>query len=409
MFQVYRFDSAAFEKGATGCPYLDLWVDSSRETASHLINLLGGRDHDRAEAAADVLADLIKKGEINFTDFDALGKVLAVGPRVSGKPLIEAWSSLIQVYRLCELDAQMEDKNAPSTPSKERLKLHRAELFERTGTSERPVLIPGVLNDVGIFALSGLHASGYPLLKPMSQLTRLTGITTQVNALAGHSPSWQDFQGCSFPRMLGHAHQGSSEFRDSLQLKKCVGVGISTGSLVLASLAIKNPDLFDVLILICPPFEIRGLKRKCQLLMASIGSKIPPTVPGMDAIEIRIPSPKSTASKLVRKNPSPKRSPLNPYGAFRDALLFTRKHFGDLKVPTLIISGTKDRIAPTSAINEIIQKNNRSNLHHHAVPNGKHLLPIMREGNIVVPIIRRFIEDNDILTKLDLERLAVGE
>ncbi len=392
MSDIYRFDSASFQAGSTGCPYRDLEVGASHERAGHLIALLAGRDAERAEAAADVLQQLVSSHDIQPLDFHRLQEVLDAGPNLTDSCLADAWQSLQSACEHISV-GKVKERTDDEVP----VSLSHREFFSRSGTDERPVLIPGIDDSVGVFSLSGLHASGYPLLRGMNHLSKLTGFTVQVNALPGHGVPLEGYTKASHAFWVERAEQEARDFGAALQFPKVVGVGFSTGGLVLTSIAEKHPELFSALVLINAPFSLRRRKHQFQLLMGSLGSSAAHVFPALNRLEFSVPKPRSKSSKLERKNPSPNTSPLQPYGAFRRSVLAGRKALPALKVPTLIITSGKDRVADTPEIHELVRESGSQNLTLHTVDTGTHMLPLTDSGKFLASRIHQFLRRNGIV------------
>jgi carboxylesterase len=235
-----------------------------------------------------------------------------------------------------------------------------------------------------------LHGfTGTPFeVRPLAEALAGHGFTVMVPALAGHCGTVAELSRTRWPDWLASAEAAMDRLLAEIQPGGQVAVaGFSLGGLLALRLARLRPGQVAALAVLAAPLRLRPYQARAVRVLAGLPALlrrgplgVVPKIGGYDLID----------QEMRLLNPALSGMPVVGLASLLELGALVRRDLPDIKTPTLVAHGEKDRTVPLQDSLELIGTLGAPVVEQLFLPRSGHLLAIDVERSTLVEAVSRF-------------------
>jgi carboxylesterase len=238
----------------------------------------------------------------------------------------------------------------------------------------------------GVLCLHGFTGTPFEV-RPLAEALAGRGFTVAAPALAGHCGSIEELARTRWPDWLESAERGLDRLLGEVGGGKVAVAGFSLGGLLALRLARLRAESVAALAVMAAPLRLRPYQVSAVRALARLPAVLQrgplaviPKLGGYDCVD--------EAMKV--QNPGLAGMPISGIASLIELGELVRRDLPDIRVPTFVAHGEKDRTVPLGDSLELVGTLGASVVERLFLPRSGHLIAIDVERSTLIEAVGRF-------------------
>jgi carboxylesterase len=238
----------------------------------------------------------------------------------------------------------------------------------------------------GVLCLHGFTGTPFEI-RPLAEALAGQGFTVSGPALAGHCGTLEELAATRWPDWLASAEAALDHLLGEVGGGPVAVAGFSLGGLLALRLARLRPgDVAALAVMAAPlrlrPYQVaavRALSRLPPALRRGVLAQVP-KLGGYDVVDLA----------MKQQNPGLPAMPVVGIASLIDLGEVVRRDLPDIRIPTLVAHGERDRTVPLGDSLELAGSLGAAEIERVFLPRSGHLVAIDVDRSVLIPAVSRF-------------------
>jgi carboxylesterase len=256
----------------------------------------------------------------------------------------------------------------------------------------------------GVLCLHGFTGTPFEV-RPLAEALAGRGFTVMVPALAGHCGTVAELARTRWPDWLASTEAALDRLLGEVEGGRVAVAGFSLGGLLALRLARLRPTQVAALAVMAAPLRLRPYQVRAVRLLARLPAllrrgpfDVLPKLGGYDIVD----------REMALLNPALAGMPVQGLASMLELGDLVRRDLPDIRVPTLVAHGERDRTVPLQDSLELVGTLGAPIVERLFLPRSGHLIAIDVERSALVEAVSRFFATHLPQTHVPPAHLSPG-